>query len=118
MTDVTPKVGDKIRVSSVGTVEKVARPRPGLIRLSVKRPSGRTAFLTIGPESDATIEILEAALVDGGIYADADGEVFRFSSAADDDRGGWYEFDRHNQEWETNPHALHYATRPVLRLDS
>lgn len=121
MTSPEPKVGDKIRISDTGTVLKVLPPFPGNPprrgRLLVQRPNGRRSFCEYGPGVTAEIEILQPAYVDGGIYVDADGELFRFSSAADDDRGGWYEFDRHNQVWETNPHARHYATSPVVRVD-
>lgn len=119
MTDATPKVGDKIRVSRTGVVVQLMRPgTTGHPRLSLRSDNGRMGIWTYGPGSETEIEILEPAYADGGIYVDDDSEIFRFSATADDGRGGWFEFDAYKKVWETSPHVLTYVSKPVTRLDA
>lgn len=109
-------VGDRIRVSDVGTVERVSplTRGPGY-RLTVKRSNGRTGYVYIRPNMTTTVEVVEPAFVDGGVYQDANAKVWRYVhkiNFMDHDEGHWQKFGH------TGHYSLDTPARPLTRLDA
>lgn len=107
-----PKVGDKVRVTSEGTVVSVTKPGASIRgdsrgKLLVERSDGRRGMYFFGPGCHTELEILEPAYVDDGVYKDADGEFYQYNGHDDN----WYEFGSDIPCWNGHP------TRPLTRID-
>lgn len=113
MTNPVPKVGDKIRASVEGTVERVVPPggtglRPAPGRLSLRKSDGRVSFYNFGPGCLTELEILEPKYADEGIYRDQDGDIFQYNA----NDNSWLEFGS-DMHW-----YFEYPSKPLTRIDA
>lgn len=103
-----PDVGTRVRVSYEGVVKKVAREPGGASHcLTIEREDGSTGIVRIGPGTHDKVEAIEPEYVDGGVYRDADGDIFKYSK----EEHGWLDFG------EVGPHSYGYPARPLVRID-
>lgn len=106
------KEGDTVEVSYKGTVENV---HPWMIgdvhvgtRYRVKRSDGFTSNFGVRADSAITVEVIDSTYVHGGVYKDADGDVFRYDS----DEDGWLDFGT------DFVYSLSYPSPPLVRIDN
>lgn len=110
-----PKVGDKVRVTSEGVVKRelsvstyVNERVSGKDRFSVETSDGKLRLLLWPPSPGTTIEIIEPAYVEGGVYLDADGDLFVYKGEV---LFIVHQHDGHEAQVEDN-----YPTKPVLKI--
>lgn len=111
-----PKKGDRIRVSDEGTVTRVylmAGTAGDRTRLTVERDDGSTFFVGLKEGMKPKVEVVEPPLVIGGIYMDADNEIFRYNGTADAGKV-WTEFEAYGHDVH---YPEHYPNKPLRRLD-
>lgn len=107
-----PKVGDKVRVTSQLVVKReFTNYHPsGKTRFSVEDTGGKTRLLYWPPGDGTTIEIIEPAYVEGGVYLDNDGDLYVYKG------GGLFLVNRFNGVNELESVADTWPTTPVLKL--
>lgn len=110
-------VGDQLLITTKGTVDRVLTPSPtGARRYQLRDAGGKLRYLTVpGGDPGVTIEVTERAsgVVDGGVYIDADSDIFRYNAA----ERSWFEFDKHSGSYDTLSSRFNYPRRPLTRLD-
>lgn len=109
-----PKPGDTVRVSYEGVMQS-EHLDPEF--LNIKTPDGKRSTFHVGPESNAKVEVIRTAYVDGGIYMDADCDVFRHTTTGFEGGPGWFLFSRMDREWGGVVRPVTWPTHPLERLD-
>lgn len=110
-------VGDQLLITTKGTVERVLTPHPaGSRRYQLRDAGGKLRYLMVpGGDPGVTIEVTERAFVavDGGVYIDADNDIFRYNAA----ERSWFEFDKDSGSYDTLSDPFDFPVRPLTRLD-
>lgn len=110
------KAGDTVRVSVEGTVVSAAINTSEHGAIEIIRPDGVHTIYGTGPGAHM-VEVIRPAYVDGGIYIDADCDVFRHTTAGFEGGPGRFLFSRMDREWGGVVRPVTWPTHPLERLD-
>lgn len=114
-----PKPGDTVRISHEGVVRSVSSDHPvGGLFVDLEFPDGGKGTLRVCPESNAKLEVIREAYVDGWLYIDVENEVLKYTATGNDGGPGWFSTNRYTESgWSYHANDPEYAALPVKRLD-